>query len=267
MRNVKILPYKIGSESAKAIAEQLDIGRIKLGQNTRPIHQNLVVNWGCSAIGRHIDRILNKPSAVALASNKLKTFKALSGAGIPVPEYTETRDVASGWLDSGFRVLCRHKLSGHNGDGIEVIEPESNRLPRSLLYVKYIKKVNEYRVHVFQGKVIDITEKRRRNGEREAEGTERYIRNLANGWVFCRDNIRASDNVRTQATKAVKTLGLDFGAVDVVVDKRGSVYILEVNTAPGLVGTTLDKYVDAIQNYVEGRPEPTWGRRQHGWMD
>ena len=46
---------------------------------------------------------------------------------------------------------------------------------------------------------------------------------------------------------AIKVLGLDFGAVDIIYNKQEDKwYVLEVNTAPGIYGTTLDKYVNAI---------------------
>jgi D-alanine-D-alanine ligase-like ATP-grasp enzyme len=36
---------------------------------------------------------------------------------------------------------------------------------------------------------------------------------------------------------------LDFGAVDIIYNaKRNECYVLEVNTAPGLEGTTVEKY-------------------------
>ena len=254
MRNVKLLPYKIESESAKAIAQELQIGRIKLGQKTKAITKNLVINWGCSSIERSVRHILNKPSAVSIASNKLKTFETLAGSGVSIPEYTTNRDVANDWLDRGFKVVCRHKLNAHNGDGIEIINPESDRLPRAPLYVKYVRKDHEYRVHVFRNEIIDITEKRRRSGSERKAGDE-LIRNLANGWVFCRDGVYASDHVRAQSVAAVRSLGLDFGAVD-VVERQNKAYVLEVNTAPGLVGTTLEKYVDAIREYAEDMPKP-----------
>jgi glutathione synthase/RimK-type ligase-like ATP-grasp enzyme len=45
-------------------------------------------------------------------------------------------------------------------------------------------------------------------------------------------------------------MGLDFGAVDIghrLIDNQ--FFVFEVNTAPGLEGTTLDKYAKAIYNY------------------
>jgi glutathione synthase/RimK-type ligase-like ATP-grasp enzyme len=38
--------------------------------------------------------------------------------------------------------------------------------------------------------------------------------------------------------------GLDFGAVDVIWNERQQrAYVLEINSAPGLEGTTIDDYV------------------------
>ncbi|MNY81884.1 hypothetical protein D3C86_2236870 [compost metagenome] len=47
---------------------------------------------------------------------------------------------------------------------------------------------------------------------------------------------------------AVNALGLDFGAADVIWnDHRKQAFVLEVNTAPGLTGTTLEKYAKALK--------------------
>ena len=45
-------------------------------------------------------------------------------------------------------------------------------------------------------------------------------------------------------------LGLDFGAVDIghrLIDNK--LFVFEINTAPGITGTTLDNYAKAIYNY------------------
>jgi glutathione synthase/RimK-type ligase-like ATP-grasp enzyme len=244
----KVFPYKLFSESATAISRALKVKRIRPEGHYSPSDTCVILNWGNSSLPYTNCRVINLPGCVAVAANKLHTFEALKRAGVPVPEFTTNRTIAQGWLSRGFRVFARHKLNGHNGDGIQVVEAEDT-LPAAPLYVKYQRKDKEYRVHVFNGSIIDITEKRRRNGTSE-EGSS-FIRNLRNGWVFCRDGVYPCDRVRSVSVDAVRSLGLDFGAVD-IIERNGQVWVLEVNCAPGLQGTTLDRYISAIKNtYAE----------------
>ncbi|MNY63636.1 hypothetical protein D3C86_2006230 [compost metagenome] len=51
---------------------------------------------------------------------------------------------------------------------------------------------------------------------------------------------------------AVNAIGLTFGAVDVIWNEyRHQAYVLEVNTAPGLTGTTLEKYAEAFRGLMQ----------------
>ena len=77
------------------------------------------------------------------------------------------------------------------------------------------------------------------------------VRNHENGWVYCRDDLDVPASVFSDATSAVAALGLDFGAVDIIWNQnQARSYVLEVNTAPGLEGTTLTKYVEAIRSVM-----------------
>jgi glutathione synthase/RimK-type ligase-like ATP-grasp enzyme len=115
------------------------------------------------------------------------------------------------------------------------------------LYTKYIKKADEYRVHVFDGEVIDVQQKRKRQ-EVENEDVDYQIRNSTGGWVFCRAEVDIPDICLSMARRAVSALGLTFGAVDIGYNRREDMaYVFEVNTAPGLEGTTLDTYYAAIE--------------------
>jgi D-alanine-D-alanine ligase-like ATP-grasp enzyme len=112
------------------------------------------------------------------------------------------------------------------------------------LYTQYIKKKDEYRVHIFGGKVIDVQRKAVRPGH---QNPDFRVRNTANGFIFVRNDVEAPADVLLQATNAVTVLGLTFGACDVIYNaKSNKAYILEVNTAPGLTGTTLENYINAI---------------------
>ena len=205
-----------------------------------PVKRN-ILNWGCShgpPLRGH--KIYNSYAAVAIACNKLNTFEVLKGQ-ILIPNYTIDIEQAKTFG----RTLCRN-LYGSGGKGI-ILAHTSEELVKKPIYVQYIKKIKEYRVHVFY-KTIDIEEKKRRYNK--PDNFNKYIRSYNNGWVFCRENINPPIEIGCLAEQTIKLIGLDFGAVDIILGYDGELYVLEVNTAPGLQGTTLDKYVIAIREVI-----------------
>lgn len=218
-----------------------------------------LINWGCSRppVGLATPGVVsNSFAAVATASNKLSTFRALENVdGVRIPIFSTDGDVAKGWLRDGIGVVCRTKLSGHSGDGIVLVTQPDQEIVQAPLYVQYVKKQKEFRVHVAFGEVIDVQEKRKKRSEDEnGEGvpTNYQIRNHQTGWVYCREDITEPGSLRGMAITTVSSLGLEFGAVDLIYnEKRNEVYVLEVNTAPGLEGTTVEKYAEAfVRNLV-----------------
>lgn len=175
------------------------------------------------------------------------------GDYVRTPEFTTDRQKAFGWLVHGATVVERHVLNGNSGAGIRLVEPGQEELSKAPLYVKYVPKKQEYRVHVCGGEAVDIQRKARRHDVAD-EDINWKIRNHDNGFIFARneDGVVPPD-VSYQAVLAVKLLGLDFGAVDVIFnDKEQKAYVLEVNTAPGLSGTTLEGYVSRFKDYLNG---------------
>jgi hypothetical protein len=74
------------------------------------------------------------------------------------------------------------------------------------------------------------------------------IKSNTRGWKFSR--IRNAENnreLREVAVNAINALGLQFGAVDMAIDTAGNVFVIEVNSAPGLERRTLDAWVNAFQ--------------------
>jgi glutathione synthase/RimK-type ligase-like ATP-grasp enzyme len=242
---IKILPYKLGSKSAKDLARSLGVKRIIPGGGYRPKNNVIVVNWGNSHAHFNSGSMLNKPEAVKVACNKLSALTKMKAAGVSVPDFTTRAEDVRRWMDDGYRAMARHKLSGHSGQGIQVIRP-GEQVPSAPLYTKYMKKDEEYRVHIFRGKVIDLAAKRKRSG---MEVTNMLIRTHNNGWIYCREGVLCPTFVRDMCIKAVTALGLDFGAVDVVV-RGDKCWVLEVNTAPGICNTTLNAYTRAIQEHA-----------------
>jgi glutathione synthase/RimK-type ligase-like ATP-grasp enzyme len=185
---------------------------------------------------------------VRVAANKLRAFRTLGEAGVAIPRFTRLADAAHEWDTD---VMIRELLNSHSGRGMRFVprEDRSSLLGTTApLYVEYIKKLMEYRVHVMGGKVIDVQQKRVREG---STGNDFQIRSYNNGWVFCRNGIDLPPDVSPLAVDAVRALRLDFGAVDIIYNAlRQKSYVLEVNTAPGLHGSTIEIYANAIQEML-----------------
>lgn len=182
---------------------------------------------------------LNSCEAVKTAANKIKTFATIGHLCVP---YTTDMEEAKRWEGP---VVVRHTVTGNSGQGIEIVDDPLD-IPEAPLYTKYIKKASEWRVHVFQGKAIDVTRKIR---DPERTPTNWQVRNHDNGFIFARESGEPPcQSIITHAIEAVAGLGLDFGAVDVIWNQHQErAYVLEVNTAPGLEGeTTLKAYTEAI---------------------
>ena len=244
--NVYVTPYKLGSESAKVLARGL--GALRTEGNKRYSKPSVFINWGKSSTvitGRGVMKVYNAPTSVGKAANKLTALTIMKANNVPVIPFTTSKDEALTWLDVDGVVYARSRLSASQGSGIILVTEDSYEMPSVSLYTKAIVKGAEYRVHIADNKVIDFTRKRRRDGG----DANHYIKNSANGWVFCRQEEELPKQAEIAAIMAVASLGLDFGAVDVIV-KDNKPYILEVNTAPGIEGTTLDKYIEYFKGVL-----------------
>lgn len=243
-----IIGYKKGSRSVSALKTELGIKSIKLeASRFKGAPHKKVINWGASTLPDAVKacQVINPEESVALAANKLRSFRAMEET-VSIPDFTTDRAVAQGWIENGGVVVCRTKLSGHSGEGI-VIAETVDQLVAAPLYVKYVKKQQEYRVHMMHGEVLDVQRKARRL-ETPDEEVNWKVRNLAGGFIYAREGFETPEQVIEEAFAAVDALGLDFGAVDVIYNEReNTAYVLEVNTAPGLTGTTLTKYAEAFR--------------------
>ena len=237
LTKIFLYPYKNNSTSCKLLAKELGAKIIKrIGSVYKHKPNHLCINWGATNPPDYVN--LNKQTADA--SNKLTAFQILGKKGLPIPQWTDNQEEAKGWLPEA--VLARTILNGHSGKGI-INFTGTEPAP---LYVKYIKKKHEYRIHATKNAVLDIQQKKRKLGEE----ANYQIRNLKNGWIYARDNInQPKQEALDIAIKAINALNLDFGAVDIIYnEKQDKYYILEVNTAPGLENTTVTKYKDFFAN-------------------
>ncbi len=174
--------------------------------------------------------------------DKLSQMKAFHEANVPAPAFVTDR-AAVGTLP-GDLVVCRKLLRSSEGKGI-VIEDKANVTTNAPLYTQYIKKKAEYRAHVYNNKVIDVQQKKKRAGFTEERDTR--VRNTASGYIFSRNDVFIPTDIAAVAIAAVNALGRTQGAVDIVYnEKQNKCFALEVNARPGMQGSTPGIYATAI---------------------
>lgn len=210
-------------------------------------HPDVILNWGCASF-RGLTakgRIINNPSAVVLASDKRATFRTLQKAQIPTPDWTLSKEEALPWLEKS-SVVCHTDARGHSAHGITLVARGSTELPDAQLYTRYFPKKSEGRVLVVRPMAVEpatmFMEKRRvkpdRFSEFEIEKPDHFVRTHQRGWIFARD-VERNEKACDLAISACRALGLDFAAVDVLI-KEDDIRIGELNTAPGLEGSSAD---------------------------
>ena len=245
MTRYRVLPYKQGSKGAKALATALGGKVLRIeGSSFVPDPEDVIINWGNTSheLGLPPCRTFNL-HGLKTASNKLAFFNIVKAAGREeiIPRFwTNKGDIPN----DAYPIVCRTVLSGHSGAGI-VISGGANDLADAQLYVQYLKKKDEYRVHCAKDDaggttIICVQRKARRS---DCQNVNWQIRNHSNGFVFVRNNVNPPPYVIAVAREALELSGLDFGAVDVIWNaQQEKAYVLEVNTAPGLEGQTITDY-------------------------
>lgn len=262
---IRIEPYKTWSGGARRLGQRAGILRATPQQVREHGDFDLVINWGRTE-RRFNGDYLNEPEKVRNASDKLACCKIFKEHKVPTPEFTESKGHAQRWLNDGTTVVARKMLRASGGRGIVLCTPEGDtQLPAAPLYTKYIKKSDEYRIHVFDGRVIDSQQKRR-NTDVPDDQVDWQIRNHDRGFIFARSDVSPPICVTDAAILAVSACGLDLGAVDIGYNrKRDKCRVYEVNTAPGLEGSTLDSYYTALVERYSGLRSGAYARRRDAW--
>ena len=200
----------------------------------RNVHDdNPIICWGDVFLGipeQEFPATLNNRGAAPIP-NKLDEIYALQRAAVPTVAAIIGRP-EQGYLGRSFF---------HHG-GSDLLNPPA----RPNYWVRKEEIAREYRLHIFKGQSI-------RAGRKVAEeGAHPWIRSLAAGWTIHYDGHGVRAKHRDVAKAAVAALGLDFGAVDVAERPDGSVFVLEVNRAPGLEGQTVVAYQQAVMRWLNG---------------
>lgn len=259
-KRIRILPYRTGSKSAKALAEALEGKRLRLENSKfKPKEGDLIINWGNSSmypkglfgpLNQPLCTFLNYPEYIKDVSNKLTFFEKHKGNEWLPEHWTDIKEIP----EDAYPIVCRTILNGHSGAGIHIASSPSDIVHPAPLYVKYKKKKDEYRIHVGLNEVgtayvFSVQQKKRKL---ECANPNWQIRNHQNGFIYARDGVNPPECVLNVAEQALLASNLDFGAVDVIYNEtEDRAWVLEINTAPGLEGSTVEDYKKFfLDNYL-----------------
>lgn len=249
MKSFDIVVNPVGSKFAKALQQTLQ-AKVKttIYRRLTPKHvpaKRTIISRKGNILRRGSEAYVRDHFQVTINPlNKVEQFERFLQAGVASPRFATSADAAK-QLDCK-SLFARTLINSTNGRGIIEFESSSSDYPRAPLYTEYIPKKAEYRFHVFGDKVIDVQEKRKKR-EFDADDRNTRVRNVNNGYVYCRDGVNPPAGAADLAINAVKAVGYQYGAVDLIYnEKRNQCYVLEVNSRPGLMGTTLDRYADAL---------------------
>lgn len=236
------MAYLLYSNSTSATGKELAAALgIACGSKPPSKKQNVLIRWGSTEqVSEKPGRVLNNRNAILLATNKLESLKHLKAAGITVPEVWTRGDQVK------FPALARKINHSQGADIILCLQKQDIRRAinrKRSYFVEYIPTDREYRAHVFRGNIFRVNQKLLQ----EKEQWVPHIRNVTNGYIFAKPREAMGNAAETAVRKAVESIGLDFGAVDLVIGDNGNPYILEINTGPSLVEVGVEAYAEIMK--------------------
>lgn len=212
------------------VAEASKKGKIQILRDTevRGKIEGTVIRWD-STKEVLADKELNLAGAVKLSRNKRDSRLKMSG--LAPATWTS-------WLHQRkqYTFPCIVRARRHHAaqkfyvcNSLREVERALSRCGYQRWYISpLIPKKAEYRVFVFQGRVIKVV-------RRYHDDPNVVAWNIANGGKSVRVTRESWPlNACYFAVKAGERIGLDWYAADVIIDQSGNPFVLELNTAPGL---------------------------------
>lgn len=227
------------------------IAAVCSGTDPVPADASLIFRWGCTGKTRRNDaKFVNTIKAIEWCCDKRAARLALQAAGVAVPETWTTEEFAIVASDADRGILSSQKFVArpeHHTQGKQMHIGTALQLAWNQQFFpggyvsRFIDRVAEYRVFVVSNRVAWVN-------KTEDPGDGRMAWNYADG-----ENVYWSEwpvNVVRAALAAANVSGVDFCAVDLMVDADGNAYVSELNTAPGQEGTYHPSCVAKCFDYI-----------------
>lgn len=239
--------------SRQSMPSALRIAEASEGQIVA-VHGNGQINWG----RRYSTGEINPD--ISNATNKRVMRELFAEHDVPMPRLFSMEQALRNFGDAADEDWSMMRLLGRpdfhtrgrgywlcaNQSAVDRAVRGTRRKMAATHFMEYIPlgvAPKEFRVHVFKGKSIRISQKLFTE-DRKDYTTIRPDEELPRKFL------------RRAAVAAVEALGLDFGAVDMLAsDDQTQVWVLEVNCAPGLGGSMPRVWAHTFISYMEGEWE------------
>jgi glutathione synthase/RimK-type ligase-like ATP-grasp enzyme len=238
MKSIYIAGGKENNKAVKVVTSHLvALGHYVTRDAQDPSGWDATLRWGISYKGK-------KPALNAHVNefDKLEALNKFYKAGVPAPTVVSLQEAKNAHCGNGMelpelsaeRPWLARKIKHSKGKDIAVCKTYADvqevlRNQTHEFFSVFIPTDAEYRVWVFKNKVLAVYEKVYK-GVGEYQG---YMRNRRFGFSFQKkDDERENATLKGPSIAAVKALGMDWGAIDVIKGKDGKYYILEVNSMP-----------------------------------
>ena len=203
---------------------------------------NGIVNYGYGGEAANLPTL----NAKAGALDKYQELVKLDEAGVRTVPFSEN-------IQDLHPPILGRKL--HHTRGTDIMIYVQAAWGNRDYYTSLVPKHSEFRVWVFRNKALATYIKKLEYPEQYGRrGRSKEVWNWHNGFAFnFVEPVDVTPALQKIAVDAVAALGLDFGAVDIILGADRRFYVLEVNTAPGTQGNPrqgLTSLVNCIERWA-----------------
>ena len=218
---------------------------------------------------------INSRECIEDCSDKYKTFLKLKEIGVPTPKTALLRseegiDRVLKDIGGKFPVVIK-TLKGSKGIGVFITEGIENMksvlqtiwklVPDvELLAQEYIESDGDLRIHVLGDKVIA--------GMKRMKNKDDFRANFSLGGTV--KPVKILEDTAAVAMKANKAVKGIWTGVDIIKDKKGQQYVIEVNSSPGSEGIEKASKKDVVKIVLEyAKDKKNWLLKtiDCGWLE
>lgn len=203
---------------------------------------DIIWNFGISCKTKGFYITLNDKSTSKITSNKLLLYRHLENQ-VQVPPFTQ-RKPSYNWIPCIARIASMSRANG-----MRLCLQKRDFRAYADFYVKYIPTQKEFRVHIFAGEIIDITEKVLKQQSIFGGPVCIWTRNNNNCWYKSIKKIPI--HLQDIANQFSKVLPNFVGAIDILYGDDKQYYVIDANTSPGLNLKRQELYIKGLKDLIK----------------